>query len=206
MTDSYRLREARRSPGLRSVLSPSAGRRLQGPAGDGGGNLRGGTCCLRPPAAPSLGTGEGQLLASGVSELKPRPSSARTMLGAPGAELSPWGRTRAGRAQDGQGEGVSLGRWVSLTEHWARGHFPAPSGSRGTSGGVSTGQQGAPSPTRPPVPSPQVAAATRCGKRPGRPLLWMPPSDGTLGLTPPLTPAPLCERPGWPNARTQPRS
>lgn len=135
MTDSYRLREARRSPGLRSVLSPSAGRRLQGPAGDGGGNLRGGTCCLRPPAAPSLGTGEGRLLASGVSELKPRPGSARTMLGAPGAELSPWGRTRAGRAQDGQGEGVSLGRWVSLTEHWARGHFPAPSGSRGTSGG-----------------------------------------------------------------------
>lgn len=135
MTDSYRLREARRSPGLRSVLSPSAGRRLQGPAGDGGGNLRGGTCCLRPPAAPSLGTGEGRLLASGVSELKPRPGSARTMLGAPGAELSPWGRTRAGRAQDGQGEGVLLGRWVSLTEHWARGHFPAPSGSRGTSGG-----------------------------------------------------------------------
>lgn len=135
MTDRYCLREARRSPGLRSVLSPSAGRRLQGPTGDGGGNLRGGTCCLRPPAAPSLGTGEGRLLASGVSELKPRPGSARTMLGAPGAELSPWGRTRAGRAQDGQGEGVSLGRWVSLTEHWARGHFPAPSGSRGTSGG-----------------------------------------------------------------------
>lgn len=180
MTDSYRLREARRSPGLRSVLSPSAGRRLQGPAGDGGGNLRGGTCCLRPPAAPSLSTGEGRLLASGVSELKPRPGSARTMLGAPGAELSPRGRTRARRAQDGQGEGVSLGRWVSLTEHWARGHFPAPSGSRGTSGGRLNRAAGCS------VSNP--AARPKSPSRRGHPL-WekarkSPPVDAALGRDP----------------------
>lgn len=115
MTDSYFLREARRAPGLRSVLSLSAGRRLQVPAGDGGGNLRGGTCCLRPPAVPSLSTGEDRLLTSGVSELKPLPGSAHTMPGASRAELLPQGRTFPLPPREGQGEGVPLGWWVSLT-------------------------------------------------------------------------------------------